>query len=76
MTRRQRNAIYGWCWLVGMAIGYAVAGPMAALVIFFLPVALIGCCFAVLGKLRIDWDHRRGVKRTSDDNSGQPGSSG
>jgi len=79
VTRGQWNAIYAWCWLAGMAIGYAVAGVTGALVIFFLPVAIIGAVFALfaqLGKLGIHWDHRASVRRSSDIGTGPPDGSG
>jgi len=58
MTREQKNVSICVTWFVAMALGYAISGPAAALVVFLLPALLLATWIAVLGKLGIDWDRR------------------
>lgn len=75
MTREQVNLAYCVCWFTAMAVGYAISGPVAALVVFLLPPFLLAAWIGVLGKLRIDWDRRpkRGVQQRVEEPAKHPG---
>jgi hypothetical protein len=75
MTREQFNVAYCVCWFAAMALGCAISGPVAALVVFFLPAFLLATWIGVLGKLKIDWDRRpkRSVQQTLEESAKRPG---
>ncbi len=56
MTREHWNVAICVCWMAAMAVAFALAGPVAALIVFLLPAFLIGALMSGLSKLGLDWE--------------------